>query len=357
MVGNGPSRRALLAGIGGSLALAGCARRWPVGSNGEEKRLNLYSWDTYTGKTTLEDFRAATGIEVRLSHYGTNDELFARLKGGNPGFDVIVPSNEFVERMLASDMLMPLDHARLPNIANLAPAFADAPYDPGRRFSMPYTWLVTGIGYRKSRTDGVPDSWKWVFDSSRYAGRIGLLGEADDLIRLGSLYLGGSVRDVTPAMTRRVVDMLVRQKPFIRLFHHDEGQDLLAAGDIDLVIEYNGDMAQVMADDSDLGFVVPREGTLINADCLAIPKGAPRPDNAHRFINFVLDGKVGAGIADTIRFPTPNAAALALMPDDYRLNPAIFPPAAVMARSRYGAYEGLAHIRAVDEAMTEILAA
>jgi spermidine/putrescine transport system substrate-binding protein len=112
-----------------------------------------------------------------------------------------------------------------------------------------------------------------------------------------------------------------------------------------------------MADDSDLGFVVPREGTLINSDNLCVPKGAPRPDNAHRFINFVLDAKVGADIAETIRFPTPNAAALALMPDDYRLNPVIFPPAAVMARSSYGEYEGLSHIRAVDEAMTAILAA
>lgn len=357
MPADGPSRRALLAGIGGGLALAGCGRRWPVGTNGEEKRLNLYSWDTYIGKTTLDDFRAATGIEVKLSLYGNNDELFARLKGGNPGFDVIVPSNEFVERMLASGMLMPIDQARLPNFANLAPAFADAPFDRGRRFSVPYTWLVTGIGYRKSRVDGVPDSWKWVFDSDRYKGRIGLIAEADDMVRLGALYLGGSVHNVTPEMTRRVVAMLVKQKPFVRLFHHDEGQDLLAAGDIDLVIEYNGDVAQVMAEDPDLGFVVPREGTLINSDNLCIPRGAPRPDNAHRFINFVLDAKVGAGIAETIRFPTPNAAALGLMPDDYRLNPVIFPPAAVMARSSYGEYEGLAHIRAVDEAMTAILAA
>jgi spermidine/putrescine transport system substrate-binding protein len=158
-------------------------------------------------------------------------------------------------------------------------------------------------------------------------------------------------------MTARVTDMLVRQKPYVRVFHHDEGQDLLAAGDIDLVVEYNGDMAQVMAEDSDIGFVVPKEGTIINSDSLCIPKGAPRPDNAHRFINHVLGAKAGAEIADTIRYPTPNGAALALMPADYRDNPVIFPPADVLARSEYGSFEGLARARAVEEAITRVFAA
>lgn len=350
-------RRGLLAGLAAGISLGGCGRRWPIGANGEEARLNLYNWDTYTGETTLADFRAATGIEVKMSLFGNNDELFAKLKTGNPGFDIIVPSNEFVTRLRISDLLQPIDHARLPNFGNLLPAFRDVPFDPGRRFSIPYTWLVLGLGYRKSRVDGIPDSWKWVFDSDRYQGRIGLFAESDDLIRVGAKYLGSSVRGVTPEMTARVMQMLIRQKPFVKVFHHDEGQDLLAAGDVDIVIEYNGDIAQVIAEDPDLGFVVPREGTLINSDCLCIPKGAPRPDNAHRFINFVLDAQVGAGISRTIQYPTPNGAALALMPAAYRDNPAIFPPAAVMARSEYGDFEGIARARAVDEAITEVLAA
>ncbi len=355
------SRRSLLAGLGGAVAagisLGGCGARWPIGANGEEQRLNLYNWDTYTGATTLADFKRATGVEVKMSLFGNNDELFAKLRAGNPGFDVIVPSNEFVTRLRISDMLMPLDHAKIPNIANLLPEFRDVPFDPGRRWSMPYTWLVLGLGFRKSRVDGVPDSWKWVFDSPRYKGRIGLFAESDDLIRLGAKYLGHSVRGVTPAVTQQIVDMLVRQKANVKVFHHDEGQDLLAAGDVDLVVEYNGDIAQVMADDPDLGFVVPREGTLINSDCLCIPRGAPRPDNAHRFINFLLDAKVGAAISQTIRYPTPNGAALRLMPDEYRNNPAIFPPAAAMAKSEYGDFEGIARSQAVDEAVTEIMAA
>ena len=354
-VGPGLNRRHLVAGLG--LGLAGCAAPIAVGANGEEARLNLYTWDTYTPPAVLAEFERTTGIKVNVSLYGNNDELFAKLRSGNPGFDVIVPSNEFVTRMRVSGLLETLDHAKIPNIANLLPAFRDATFDPGRRYSLPYTWLVLGIGYRKSRVDGVPDSWKWLFDSDRYSGRIGMFAEADDLIRLGARYKGASISNVTPAMMRDVEAMLIAQKRHVKVFHHDEGQDLLLSREVDIVLEYNGDIAQVMQEDDDLGFVVPREGTLINSDCLCVPKGAPRPGNAHRFINFVLDATIGAQIASAIRYPTPNAAALALMPAEYRDNQAIFPPAAVMAKSRYGDYEGLAHVRAVDEAVTRILVA
>ena len=356
-------RRSLLAGLGAAAAgltfagLDGCAPKAPIGRNGEEAKLNLYNWDTYTGKTTLADFKAATGIEVKMSLFATNDELFSKLKAGNPGFDVIVPSNEFVTRMRISDMLMPLDLAKIPNRKNILPAFQNPEFDPGRHYSMPYTWLVLGIGYRKSKIDGVPNSWKWLMDSDRYSGRIGLFSEADDLMELGAKYLGHSVRDIPPEMVERVAQMYIRQKPHVKIFHNDEGQDLLLSGDIDIVMEYNGDIAQVMAEDPDLAFVVPKEGSIINSDCLCIPKGAPRPDNAHQFINFVLDGQNGANISSTIKYPTPNGAALALMPASYRDNPAIFPPPDQMAKCEYAEFEGLKRAQLYDETLTRVFAA
>jgi spermidine/putrescine transport system substrate-binding protein len=358
-----PGRRSLLAGLGAAAAgvcltgLEGCAPREPVGPDGEALRLNLYNWDTYMGATTLADFRKATGIGVEMSLFASNDELFAKLRAGNPGFDVIVPSNEYVTRLRIAGLIQPLDLAKIPNRVNLLPAFQNPAFDPGRRWSMPYTWLVLGIGYRKSRMDGVPDSWKWVLDSDRYKGRIGVFSEADDMIELGAKYLGYSVRHIPPAVIDRVAQMYIRQKPNIKIFHHDEGQDLLLSGDIDIVMEYNGDIAQVMSEDPDLDFVVPREGSLLNSDCLCIPAGAPRPDNAHRFINFVLDAHNGAEIYNTIKYPTPNAAALALMPADYRDNPVIFPPPAAMARCEYADFEGLDRAHLYDETVTRIFAA
>ncbi|MCS6986881.1 MAG: spermidine/putrescine ABC transporter substrate-binding protein [Sphingomonadaceae bacterium] len=343
-------RRRLLGGAGAlALSLTACGRA--------ERRLYFYNWDTYIGATTLDDFRAATGVRVVPSFYATNDELFAKLRAGNPGYDVIVPSNEFVTRMRLAGMLQPLDLSRIPNLRNIAPEFLTADYDPEPRHSVPYTWLVSGIGYRRSKVDGVPDSWKWLFDSDRYAGRIALVAEAADLIRLGAKYLGRSLVGVDEATARAVAALLIRQKPRIRAFHDDNGQDLLLAGDVDLALEYNGDMAQAIAEDPDLAFVVPREGSLLNADTLAIPKGAPSPDLAHEFINFLLDAEVGAGIARTILYPTPNAAARARMPDRYRTNPVIFPSGPGMAASEWGRFEGPERWRLFDELVTAVRAA
>lgn len=340
-------------GGGGDNTQAGAGAK--IAPTGEEPKLNFYNWDTYIGETTLEDFKAASDIDVNMSLFATNDELFAKLRAGNPGFDVIVPSNDFVERMIPADMLMPLDHALIPNIKNVDPSFMNVDYDPGRKYSLPYTWLVLGIGYRKSKVQGTPDSWKVLFDSNQYAGRISLLSEAGDLYRLYGKYLGKSVNALTKADVDAITQMMIRQKPFVKVFHEDNGQDLLLKGEVDLVLEYNGDMAQVMKEDDDLNFIIPKEGSQLNSDTLCIPKGAPHPKNAHAFINYILDAEVGKKITETILYPTPNAAAKALMPEDYKSNPVVFPPAPLLAKCEYAKFrpdmqplyeEGFTRVRA-----------
>ena len=253
-------------------------------------------------------------------------------------------------------MIMPLDHAKIPNMANIDEPFKDADFDPGRKFSMPYTWLALGIGYRKSAVSSIPDSWKHLYDSAEYAGKIALLSEAGDVIRLGAKYLGHSVNELTPEIIAEVEAMLIRQKPNIKTFHEDNGQDLLLSGEVDLVLEYNGDIAQIMTEDDDIDFVIPKEGSGLNSDTLCIPVGAPHPLNAHAFINNLLDAEVGKKITETILYPTPNAAAKALMPDDYKNNPVVFPPADRLALCEYAAFnETLQPL--YEEAFTRIRAA
>jgi spermidine/putrescine transport system substrate-binding protein len=360
----GASRRSLLqqfgaAAIGVSFAggLAACNR-----GGGGGRVVNFYNWDTYIGPTTLADFETATGVPVEMSLFATNDELFARLRAGNPGFDVIVPSNEFVTRMSQAQMIQELDHSKIPNKANLLPEFQDAAFDPGRRYSMPYTWLVLGIGYRKAampRNAPVPNSWRYLFDSPQFSGKIALLSESADLIRLSAKYLGHSVNNIPPEMLTRIEQMLIRQKPHVKAFHEDDGQDLLASGEVDVVLEYNGDIAQLMQGQGGeaFDFVVPQEGTLINSDCLCIPTGAPHPEEAHAFINYLLDAEAGKKITEEILYPTPNAAVRNLMPDEYKNNPVIFPPTDVMAKSEYGAFEGDEKARLYEEIFTRISAA
>jgi spermidine/putrescine transport system substrate-binding protein len=360
----GASRRSLLqqfgaAAIGVSFAggLSAC------GGGGGGRTVNFYIWDTYIGPTTLADFQEATGVPVNMSLFATNDELFARLRAGNPGFDVIVPSNEFVTRMSQAQMIQELDHSKIPNMSNLLPEFQDAAFDPGRRYSMPYTWLVLGIGYNKAAAAAkgvpVPNSWRYLFDSPLFTQRIALLSESADLIRLCAKYQGISLNGIPDANLTSIEQMLIRQKPHVKAFHEDDGQDLLASGEIDIVLEYNGDMAQLMsADGGDaFDFVVPTEGTLINSDCLAIPTGAPHLEEAHAFINYLLDGEAGKKITEEIQYPTPNSAVRDLMPDSYKNNPVIFPPADIMAKSEYGAFEGDERARLYEEIFTRVSAA
>ncbi len=352
------SRRSVLQGLGAAAIGISLSSKTNPAWAAEEKKLNFYNWDTYIGETTLPDFQKETGIDVNMSLFATNDELFAKLRAGNPGFDVIVPGSEFVERMIQANMLEPLDHAKIPNIKNVAPAFIeDAPYDPGRKYSMPYTWLVIGIGYRKSKVKEVPDSWKWLFDSDVYKGRIAVMSDASELFRNCFKYLGHSINDKSPEVLKQAEAMLIKQKPNIKSFHEDNGQDLLLSGEVDVVMEYNGDIAQVMIEDDDLDFVVPKEGAMKQSDTLAIPKGAPHPENALEFINFILNAKVGAEISETIKYPSPNAAAVALMPASYKDNTVIFPPAEVMAKCEYPNYLGPEYTRLLDEAMTRLRAA
>ena len=352
------SRRSLLKGLGAAaVGISLLGKKSPAWAE-EEPKLNFYNWDTYIGETTLADFQKASGIDVNMSLFATNDELFAKLRAGNPGFDVIVPGSEFVQRMIQANLLEPLDHAKIPNIKNVAPEFIkDAPYDPGRKFSMPYTWLVIGIGYRKSKVKEVPDSWKYLFDSDEYKGRIAVMSDASELFRNCFKYLGKSINDNSPELIKQAEAMLIKQKPNIKSFHEDNGQDLLLSGEVDVVMEYNGDIAQVMTEDDDLNFVVPKEGAMKQSDTLAIPKGAPHPENALKFINFILDAKVGAAISETIKYPSPNAAAVALMPASYKDNPVIFPPAEIMAKCEYPSYLGADFTRLLDEAMTRLRAA
>ena len=343
----GSDRRALLKGMGVAAvgfsltgALAACGdKKAKTLPNGEAAELNFYNWDTYIGETTLEDYKDSAGVDVNMTLFASNDELFAKLRAGNQGYDVIMPSNDFVERMAVADMLMPLDHSQIPNFEkNVAPEFKDVPYDPKRKHSMPYTWLVLGIGYRKSKVKSKPDSWKVLFDSNEYAGKIAVLSEAGDMFRLYGKYMGKSVNALTPADLKTIEEMMIKQKPFIKSFHEDNGQDMLLKGEVDVVLEYNGDIAQAMTEDADIDFVIPKEGSQLNSDNLCIPKGAPHPKNAHAFINYLLDAEVGKKITETILYPTPNAAAKALMPDSYKNNPVIFPAPDLLAKCEYAKY-------------------
>jgi spermidine/putrescine transport system substrate-binding protein len=347
-------RRSFLAGTGAVAAGITFGSKMSLAQSGEVK---LYNWDTYIGETTLDDFAEATGIDASMDLYADNDELFAKLKEGNPGYDVIVPTNDFVERMIEAGMLQELDRSLIPNFSNIQPVFQDAAFDPGRKHSMPYMWGSIGIGYRKSRVDEEPNSWKWLYDSDVYSGRLSLLGDGLTNIQMALKYMGESMNTTDEAKIKAAADLIIKQKPHIKVFAEDNGQDLLLSGEVDVCMEWNGDILQVMAEDDDIGYTVPKEGGLLWEDALCIPTEAPNYENAHALINFILDAEVGRDIAEFIYYATPNAAAKELCSDEYKNNPAIFPPTEVIEVSEPSIYLGQEHTELIDAEWTRVKAA
>jgi spermidine/putrescine transport system substrate-binding protein len=348
------NRRQLLKGAGMFAALTFLPRH---ALSEEEKKLSFFNYDTYTGENTLADFNAATGIEVKLDLFADGDELFTKLKAGNPGYDVIVPPSNTLERMIKANMVMALDHSKIPNIANVDQQFMNASFDPGRKFSLPYMWGTVGIGYRISKVEGAPDSWKWLFDDQKYAGKVAVLGDQEHAIGGALKYLGYSYNSTNMEELTKAKDLLIAAKSIIKKYADDTGQDLLAQGEVDLTMEYNGDIAQLMGEDKDVSYIIPKEGSNVWEDTIAIATGAPHPENAHAFINYVFDKDAGKHIAETIQYATPNKAAKEIMDPAYRENAAIFPPDDVVAKCEYAAYLGEEALRVRDEIWTAIQAA
>lgn len=347
------NRRQFLTGT----AAVGISVTLPQGVFANNGKVNFYNWDTYIGENTIEEFESATGIKVQYDLYADNDELFAKLKGGNPGYDLIVPSGDYVEQMLDAELLLPLNQAKIPNAKNIDAAFMDPSFDPGRKFSLPYMWGTIGIGYRKSAVDGEITSWADLFDSDKYAGRIALMNESKTVLQMAMKYLGNSINDWTDENLAAAEALIIKQKPHITAFAQDNGQDLLLSGEVDLAMEWNGDILQIMEEDDDIGYVVPKEGGLLWEDALCIPKGGENVENAHALINHLLDAEVGAGIASFINYATPNTAAQALMDKAYLDNPAIFPSAESISISEAAIYAGAEWVQKIDESWTRIKAA
>ena len=319
------SRRSFIAALGASAA--GLSLSGGRALAAEEKRLNFYNWDTYIGETTLDDFKGVSGVEVKMDLFGDNDELFAKIREGNPGYDVIVPSNDYVDRMWRAGILEKLNHAKIPNFKkNIAKTFQDAAFDPGRAYSMPYMWGTMGIAYRKSKVK-TPTSWSvvWGEESNQYVGRIAWISEPSSMLGMAQKYLGYSFNTTNPDEVKKAADQLIKFKKNAKTIAEDNGQDLLASGEVDIAVEWNGDIAQLRNEDPDVDYVIPGEGSYYWQDCLAIPTGAPHPENAHAFINYILDAEVGRDLAEYIEYATPNEAARKLTNDAYRSNSDYFP--------------------------------
>jgi spermidine/putrescine transport system permease protein len=295
-----------------------------------ERVLNLYIWSNYIAPETLRKFEARHHVRVNLDLYDTNEALLAKIQAGNAPYDVICPSNYVVEILRHQNLLRSLDRSALPHFENLDPRFLDRPYDPGNRHAVPYFWGSCGIGYNRRRV-GVVDSWAALWDP-RFKGRVLMLDDARETLGAALKWKGRSLNATQPELLREAQQLLLAQKPLVKTYDSANYHDVLLSGDVWLAQGWNGQFAKAMDQDPDLAYVIPKEGASLFVDNLAIPAAAPHPELAHAFIDFTLEAEIAAEICRTMRYSSPNQAALPLLPPQIRDNPAVFPPPEVLAR-------------------------
>lgn len=301
--------------------------------------LYLYNWNNYISEETVRRFEASCGCRLKQDYYSDNEEMLAKLEAGAVGYDLIVPTGNAVESLIRLKALRELDKTQLPRLGNLNAAYLNTWFDPGNRYSVPYAYTVTLLGYNeeKLRERQLPsDTWGLIFEPKYLAkmkGRVSVLNSARELMAAAMIYLGYSVHDTDPAKWAEAKRLILRAKPYWATFSNSTYIKDLAIGNIWVAQGYSNDMFRAQADTQaaerpfSIGFTIPREGAVLALDSFVIHRSGGRPDLAHAFINFMLDGRNAADVSNLIGAGNPNAAALPLIRRELAENPALFPTA------------------------------
>jgi len=330
-----------------ALLLGGCTPSAPSPA-AAERVLNVYNWYDYIKPEVLRQFQAQTGIQVHYDVFDSNETLAAKLLAGHSGYDVVFPSASYLQMLGRAGAIRPLGSSGLPNLANMDPVIMRelARHDPGNAHAVAYAWGITGFAYdeaqiRSHLAQAPVDSWAMLFDpkiAAHFAAcGIGLYESPAVIIPSVLAWLGEKPDSEDPKVLERAAAALMAVRPYIRKIGTDSLVAQLAEGDLCLIIASNGDALQVRervriaGSDRSIGYSIPREGAVMWIDTAAIVADAPHPDNALRFINYLMDAKVAAENADAIHFPNGNAASQPLVQPQLT-NAMIYPRGAQAAR-------------------------
>ena len=298
-----------------SLGLSGCRDR---------PTLYVYNWGDYIDESLIAEFEAETKMKVVYDTYATNEDMYVKMKSGGSTYDVIFPSDYMLTRMLEEDMLAKLDLLKIPNAQHIEERFRGLDYDPDNAYSVPYTWGTVGILYNTTMVDEVVDSWDILWDP-KYAKEILMLDSQRDSIAVALLKLGYSINTLDPHELEEAGELLKEQKPLVLAYVVDEGQDKMIAGEAALAVVWSGEATNARKENPDLAFAIPKEGTNVWFDVMAVPKDAKNKDGAMRFINFMNDPEIALRNAEYTGYATPNKAARDMLPREVAEDRSIYP--------------------------------
>lgn len=293
--------------------------------------IKVYNWGEYISDGSddsmdvIKEFEAQyPGIKVSYTTYATNEELYAKLRSGSASYDVIVPSDYMISRMIAEDMLETLDFSNIPNFADIDDTFKNPQYDPENEYSVPYTWGTVGIIYNTTMVEGTVDSWEVLWDP-QYTGQILMFNNSRDAFGIAEKLLGFSQNTTDVKELEQAAEKLKEQKMVLQAYVMDEIFDKMSNGEAALAPYYAGDFFIMQEDNPDLAFAVPKEGTNLFVDAMVIPKGTEHKKEAETFINFMLEPDIGLANIEFIGYSTPLKTVKSML-DEEVLNDGISYP-------------------------------
>jgi len=337
----------------------------------EEKVLFVYNWSDYIGETTIAEFEAKTGIKVTYDVFDSNEVLETKLLAGKTGYDVVVPSANFLERQIQAGVFLPLDKSKLPNLVNMDPDIMQrvAAHDAGNDHSINYLWGTTGVGYnpdlvKKALGTDTLDSWSAVFDPAiaKKLAKCGIsmLDAPSEVMDSALIYLGRDPNSEKAEDLAAAEELLMKVRPYVRYFHSSQYINDLATGEICVSLGWSGDVLQARDRGAEaekpvrVAYTIPKEGAIMWFDMLAIPTDAPHPGNAHEFLNFIMDPAVAGGISNYVAYANGNAASLPLVSEDLRNDPSVYPTPEVKQKLHAHLAESQEFSRDLNRAWTRV---
>lgn len=322
---------------------------------GENGTINVFNWGEYIDESLIDKFEEETGIKVNYSTYDTNEIMYQKVKT-NPGtYDIVIPSDYMVQKMIEEDLLEKIDFNNIPNYQYIGEDFKNLPYDPTNEYSVPYTWGTVGIVYDTTIVDEPVTSWDILWDS-KYKDNVYMYNSLRDSLAITLVKNGYSLNSTDENEINIAKEDLLKQLSLTNpIYVIDEVRDNMISGEKALAIAYSGDASYIISQNSDMAYAIPDEGSNKWFDALAIPKGAQNKAGAEAFINFLCDPENAKTNIEYIEYSTPNSAAFELLDEEIQNNPAAYPSDDVLSRCETFTNLDNETLKLYESAFTEVL--
>ena len=293
-------------------------------SCGDDREVvRVYNWGDYIAPGVIDQFEEEENIRVIYEMFEMNEDMYTKVKNSNNAYDVLIPSDYMIERMIDENLLAPIDFANITNYNAIDDAYKNLSFDPENKYSVPYTWGTVGILYNKTMVEEPIDSWGALWDA-KYENNIIMMNSQRDAIGVALKYLGYSLNTLEQSALEAAKQKLIEQCPLVLTWVVDEVKDKMIGGEAALALVYAGDAVYCKSYNEDLEYVIPKEGSNIFFDSMCIPANCQNKAAAEKFINFMCRPDIAAKNAEYIGYSSPSSAARELMGEAGQ-NPTAYP--------------------------------